>query len=82
MINVCQLVGSIPILLYMDQLGRRRIAIVGAFMMAVPHLVMAGIYAKFSSSWATHQGVGWFGVALICKSTTGSDTLTFPSLLI
>ncbi|KAJ5633629.1 hypothetical protein N7528_001471 [Penicillium herquei] len=65
MINICQLIGNIPILLYFDQIGRRRIAIVGAFLMAAPHLVMAGIYGKFSSNWQAHQGVGWFGVALI-----------------
>ncbi|KAJ5721296.1 uncharacterized protein N7483_009230 [Penicillium malachiteum] len=65
MINICQLIGNIPILLYFDQIGRRRIAIFGAFLMAIPHLIMAGIYRKFSSSWQTHQGVGWFGVALI-----------------
>lgn len=66
-VNICQLVGSIPILLYMDQMGRRRIAIFGALAMAIPHFIMAGIVGKFSSNWEAHKGVGWFGVALICE---------------
>ena len=67
MVNICQLVGAIPILLYMDKIGRRTIAIYGAIAMAIPHLIMAGVVRKFNSSWQTHQGVAWFGVALVCQ---------------
>ncbi|KAJ5389731.1 uncharacterized protein N7496_000799 [Penicillium cataractarum] len=65
MVNICQLVGNIPILLYMDKIGRRRIGIYGALGMAIPHLIMAGVVSKFSSSWESHPAVGWFGVALV-----------------
>ncbi|KAJ5675955.1 hypothetical protein N7462_008852 [Penicillium macrosclerotiorum] len=65
LINVCQFVGSVPIIVYMDKIGRRNIAIYGAFLMAVPHLIMSGLFAKFSSNWDTHKGVGWLGVSLI-----------------
>ncbi|KAJ5580513.1 hypothetical protein N7450_006814 [Penicillium hetheringtonii] len=65
MINVCQLVGSVPIILYMDKFGRRRLAIAGGIAMGIPHIIMAGLFNKFSSNWTAHDGVGWFGVALV-----------------
>ncbi|OOF99275.1 hypothetical protein ASPCADRAFT_513319 [Aspergillus carbonarius ITEM 5010] len=65
LINVCQLVGGIPILMYLDRVGRRKLAIYGGIAMAIPHLVMAGLMNRFSRDWAAHQGVGWFCVALI-----------------
>ncbi|PYI02459.1 sugar transporter [Aspergillus sclerotiicarbonarius CBS 121057] len=65
LINVCQLVGGIPILIYLDRVGRRKLAIYGGIAMAIPHLVMAGLMNRYSSDWAAHQGVGWFCVALI-----------------
>lgn len=66
MVNICQLVAGIPTFLFLDQVGRRKLAIFGGFAMGIPHLIMAGIVGRFSSSWTTHQGMGWFGVALIC----------------
>ncbi|CAI7636566.1 unnamed protein product [Penicillium manginii] len=65
MINIVQFIGSVPVILYMDKFGRRRLAIWGGIAMAIPHIIMAGIMNKFSSSWATHPAVGWFGVALV-----------------
>ena len=69
MINVCQLVGSAPIILYMDKFGRRRLAIAGGIAMGIPHIIMAGLFNKFSSNWTAHNGIGWFGVALVCTFT-------------
>ncbi|OQV05166.1 hypothetical protein CLAIMM_09950 [Cladophialophora immunda] len=65
MVNICQLIAGIPTFLFLDQMGRRKLAIFGGLAMAAPHLVMAGVVGKFNGSWSTHQGVGWFGVALI-----------------
>jgi MFS family permease len=67
MVNICQLVAAFPTFLFLDKMGRRKLAIFGGFAMGVPHMLMAGIVGKFSSSWETHKGMGWFGVALICK---------------
>lgn len=67
MVNVCQFVGSVPMLVYLDSIGRRNIAIYGGIIMAIPHIVMAGIVGRFSSNWESHRGVGWFGVALVCE---------------
>lgn len=50
MVNICQLVAGIPTLLFLDQIGRRKLAIIGGFAMGIPHIIMAGIVGKFSSS--------------------------------
>lgn len=63
--QICQLVAGIPAFLFLDKVGRRRIAIFGGFAMGIPHIIMAGVVGKYSDSWADHQGMGWFGVALI-----------------
>ncbi|RAK86349.1 sugar transporter [Aspergillus costaricaensis CBS 115574] len=65
MVNVCQFVGGVPMMLYLDKVGRRKLAIYGGIAMAIPHLVMAGLMNRFSSDWASYQAVGWFCVALI-----------------
>ncbi|KAI9842640.1 MAG: hypothetical protein M1837_007007 [Sclerophora amabilis] len=65
MVNICQLVAVLPALLYLDRLGRRNLTIWGGVAMGIPHTIMAGIVGKYSDSWSSHKGVGWFGVALI-----------------
>lgn len=67
MVNICQLIAGIPTSLFLDQVGRRKLAIGGGFAMAVPHLIMAGVVGKFNSSWDEHPAMGWLGVALICE---------------
>jgi hypothetical protein len=66
-------------------MGRRKLAIFGGLAMATPHLIMAGIVGKYSGSWASHKGIGWFGVALICKLRGVIDSwtsrLTFERLV-
>ncbi|PWY62068.1 sugar transporter [Aspergillus eucalypticola CBS 122712] len=78
MVNVCQFIGGVPIMLYLDKVGRRKLAIYGGIAMAIPHLVMAGLMNQFSSDWATHQAVGWFCVALICKLSTSNASAHLP----
>ncbi|KAI8680701.1 MFS domain-containing protein [Fusarium sp. Ph1] len=65
MVNICQLVAGIPTFLYLDKVGRRKLAICGGIAMAIPHLIMAGVVGKFNNKWDSNQGMGWFGVALI-----------------
>ncbi|VUC20277.1 unnamed protein product [Clonostachys rosea] len=65
MVNICQLIAGIPTFLYLDRMGRRKLAIFGGIAMAIPHLVMAGVVGKFDGKWAANPGMGWLGVALI-----------------
>ncbi|KAJ8128016.1 hypothetical protein O1611_g5620 [Lasiodiplodia mahajangana] len=64
-VNVAQFTAGLPTLLLLDKVGRRKVAVVGGFAMAVPHIITAGIVGKFGSDWTKHVAVGWFGVALI-----------------
>ena len=41
--------------------------------MGIPHMIMAGIVSKYNDKWESHPGIGWFGVALICKSVRIPD---------
>ncbi|KAL5596313.1 hypothetical protein FOVSG1_010002 [Fusarium oxysporum f. sp. vasinfectum] len=65
MVNICQLAAGIPTFLYLDKMGRRKLAIFGGAAMAVPHLIMSGVVGKFDGKWEANPGMGWFGVALI-----------------
>lgn len=78
MVNICQFVANLPTFLYLDKLGRRKLAIFGGIAMGVPHAIMAGIVGKYSDSWTSHKGIGWFGVALICKYSMADVTKNFP----
>jgi MFS family permease len=76
MVNVCQFVAGIPTFLFLDKMGRRKLAIFGGIAMGVPHIIMAGVVSKYNDKWETNPGIGWFGVALICKSYTFPEQLT------
>lgn len=67
MVNICQFVAGIPTFLFLDKMGRRKLAIFGGIAMGIPHIIMAGIVSKYNDSWESSPGIGWFGVALICK---------------
>lgn len=67
MINIGQIIGVAPAMVFMDNIGRRNLAIWGGIGMAIPHTIMAGISGKYENDWTAHTGVGWFGVALVCK---------------
>ncbi|KAM5344354.1 hypothetical protein ACJ41O_012891 [Fusarium nematophilum] len=65
MVNICQFVAGVPTFLFLDNIGRRKLAIFGGLAMGIPHMIMAGIVAKYNNKWEDNQGVGWFGVALV-----------------
>ncbi|THC89489.1 hypothetical protein EYZ11_011073 [Aspergillus tanneri] len=65
LVNVCQLIGGIPILILLDRIGRRKLAVLGGILVAIPHLVMAGLMGRFSEDWPSHEAAGWFCVVLI-----------------
>jgi hypothetical protein len=81
LVNVVQLAAGIPTLVFLDSIGRRKLAIIGGFAMAIPHLIMAGIYGRFSDSWISNKRVGWLGVALICKKSLISVTIRLCVLI-
>jgi MFS family permease len=67
MVNICQLVANLPTFVYLDKMGRRKLAIGGGIAMGIPLAIQAGLVAKYNDSWKSHTGLAWFGVALICE---------------
>ncbi|KAK9234662.1 general substrate transporter [Lipomyces kononenkoae] len=65
MVNICQFVAGIPTFLFLDHVGRRKLAIFGGIAMGIPHIIMAGIVSKYNNKWGSNPGMGWCGVALI-----------------
>ncbi|KAF4944953.1 hypothetical protein FSARC_14542 [Fusarium sarcochroum] len=65
MINIGQLIGVIPAMIFIDKLGRRKLAVWGALGMGVSHTIMAGIYGTYGHSWPEHTAAGWACVAFV-----------------
>ncbi|KAF4949922.1 hypothetical protein FSARC_13343 [Fusarium sarcochroum] len=65
MVNICQFIAGIPTFLFLDKVGRRKLAIFGGIAMGIPHMIMAGVVSKYNGKWVENPGMGWFGVALI-----------------
>lgn len=64
-INIDQLVGASITTVYLDKIGRRKLAIGGGIGMGIPHAILAGLVGAYSTSWPAHPGPAWFGVALV-----------------
>lgn len=67
MINIGQLIGVVPAMIFMDNIGRRNLAIWGAVGMGIAHVIMAALYGSFGNSWPDHVSAGWACVTFVCK---------------
>lgn len=59
------LVTTIPMILYVDKIGRKPVLISGAVAMGFCHLVIAVIYAKNQYQWLTHKSAGWAAIVFV-----------------
>lgn len=64
MINIGQLVAVVLCFFIIDHVGRRPLAIWGAFGMATPYIVMSATVGAFSHDWPGHKAAGWATCAL------------------
>lgn len=64
-VGIVNVVFTIPAILYLDLLGRRKTLIIGALGMAIAHIVVAGIIGKYGENFAENKAAGWAGVAFI-----------------
>ncbi|GLA07838.1 hypothetical protein AnigIFM60653_009077 [Aspergillus niger] len=62
-----QVVRDIPVMLYRDRVGRRKLAIYGGIAMAIPHLVMVGTMNWFSSD-VSYGPLAWVLTAEVIPS--------------
>ncbi|KAI7278862.1 hexose carrier protein [Hortaea werneckii] len=63
-LSIGQLVAVIAAFLIVDAVGRRTLAIWGAFAMGVPYVVIAALYGLYSDDWPAHPAAGWACVAM------------------
>ncbi|KAE8388705.1 hypothetical protein BDV23DRAFT_158584 [Aspergillus alliaceus] len=70
MVNImpAEPIRGLPILMYLDRVDRRKLAIFGGISLAIPHLFMAGLVGCHGSDWSSHKVVGWFCVAFYVYS--------------
>jgi hypothetical membrane protein len=64
-LNVVQLVGVTTSIWTMDVVGRRKLLIVGAVLMAISHIIIAALVGIFSADWPSHKAEGWTSVAFL-----------------
>jgi len=67
-LNIGQLVAVVIAFLIIDVVGRRKLAIWGAFAMGLPYIIIAALYGLYSDDWPAHPAAGWACVAMACKS--------------
>lgn len=64
-VGVINVLTTIPAMLFIDRVGRKKLLICGSIGMLICQLVTGIIGAKYQSSWASHKGAGWGAVVMI-----------------
>ncbi|KAJ5567029.1 General substrate transporter [Penicillium sp. DV-2018c] len=64
-LNVVQLVGVTTSIWTMDVVGRRKLLLAGAALMAISHIIIAILVGLFSVDWPSHKAEGWTSVAFL-----------------
>ncbi|KAJ5972600.1 General substrate transporter [Penicillium vulpinum] len=64
-LNVVQLVGVTTSIWTMDVIGRRKLLMAGAALMALSHIIIAALVGIFSVDWPSHKAEGWTSVAFL-----------------
>ncbi|KAJ5652778.1 hypothetical protein N7507_010204 [Penicillium longicatenatum] len=64
-VGIVEFVFTIPAVLWVDQIGRKKILIAGAAGMAICHFIVAGIIGGFQNKWLENQGAGWTAIVFV-----------------
>ncbi|KAJ5771761.1 hypothetical protein N7520_002290 [Penicillium odoratum] len=64
-VGIVEFLFTIPAVLWVDQIGRKKILIAGAAGMAICHFIVAGIIGGFENRWLEHQGAGWTAIVFV-----------------
>nr|POE92438.1 sugar transporter stl1 [Quercus suber] len=64
-LNMLQLVGVATSIWTMDRIGRRPLLLTGSALMALSHILVAVLVARFGHDWPNHRLEGWLSVGLL-----------------
>ncbi|KAJ5735754.1 uncharacterized protein N7483_000879 [Penicillium malachiteum] len=64
-VGVVEFLATIPAVLLVDKIGRKKLLIAGAIGMAVCHFIVAGIIATYEGKWDSHRSAGWAAVVFV-----------------
>ncbi|CAL5866708.1 uncharacterized protein PFLUO_LOCUS918 [Penicillium psychrofluorescens] len=64
-VGIFEFVFTIPAVLWVDKIGRKKILIAGAIGMASCHFIVAGILGGFNHRFDDHRAAGWAGIVFV-----------------
>ncbi|KAL1983778.1 hypothetical protein VTN96DRAFT_9864 [Rasamsonia emersonii] len=64
-VGIVMLVTTIPMILWVDKIGRKPVLISGAVAMGACHIIIAVIFAKNQYQWPTHHAAGWAAIVMV-----------------
>lgn len=67
-LSIVNVLFTIPAILFLDKIGRRKLLMAGALGMCVSHSIIAGVSAKYGGNFDQHVAAGWVGVIFIYVS--------------
>ncbi|KAK1146207.1 hypothetical protein N8T08_003297 [Aspergillus melleus] len=63
--GIFEFVFTIPAVLWVDNIGRKKILIAGGIGMAVCHFIVAGIIGSYQGDFDNHKAAGWVAVVFV-----------------
>ncbi|KAJ5537675.1 hypothetical protein N7513_005627 [Penicillium frequentans] len=64
-VGIVEFLFTIPAVLWVDQIGRKKILIAGAVGMATCHFIVAGIIGGYQGRWLENQAAGWTAIVFV-----------------
>ncbi|KAJ5384274.1 Major facilitator superfamily domain general substrate transporter [Penicillium concentricum] len=64
-VGIFEFVFTIPAVLWVDKVGRKKILIAGAIGMASCHFIVAGIIGAYQGSFEEHPAAGWVAIVFV-----------------
>ncbi|KAJ5618651.1 hypothetical protein N7528_006762 [Penicillium herquei] len=64
-VGIVEFLFTIPAVLWVDQIGRKKILIAGAAGMAICHFIVAGIIGSYQHSFGEHRAAGWAAIVFV-----------------
>jgi MFS family permease len=64
-VGIFEFIFTIPAVLWVDQIGRKKILITGAIGMAVCHFIVAGIIGAYQGEFGENRAAGWTAIVFI-----------------